>query len=681
VTYALIAACMLAFLAAERGTRGVDAAAETGLKQASDYFIEHPYLKPPRRLQPHLDAAVVERARESYREARQRRGAPELSLGIQRRQQATLDGLVWQSLAEFDSLPSQRWGMRPERQDPLSFVTHVFIHAGWLHLVGNLAFLLILGFYLECAWGGPLFALLVLGGAVVSAGAVAVASPGLANPLIGMSGVVATLLGAFAIRLAGIWKEGAYPFLLVTGVTWLLLPVWLGTEWSVALAIEGGPLRVGTGGVSYWGFAAGSTFGAAVAAAIWLLGAEETLLNPAMDSKRTVMASPLLDRAVEACGEGHFHEAFRLLSSLLSREPDNRDAALAMWDVASEFGRPGAAAAGMLRVIRDDIQRRDHAAAVDHWLSLAAQGLAADAEPALLTRMALLLREANQPAAAVKALHLALERSENDNTTAVASRVARAARDLDPDTAEEAAWRALGCVELDFQERQNLEDLLGQLYRERKQQDDLLEISTPTRARTAEEKSLLERQLEGAAPSETVQWEAPELLEDFEKPDASPAPIDLDFATRTLRVVAARPLGLDSDGLVIEIEGGSKRRMGFAKVDALSVVAVHGLGPKPVILMDLLLNWLGQDGAELKVVRLRADRFDPRRLVTGSEAPLEALRLFADCLLGATRGVPLPDLQAVRGRPFAVLESLEAYHRDVLMAQEAADAHGRTGEV
>jgi hypothetical protein len=145
-------------------------------------------------------------------------------------------------------------------------------------------------------------------------------------------------------------------------------------------------------------------------------------------------------------------------------------------------------------------------------------------------------------------------------------------------------------------------------------------------------------------------------------------------------VVPARPLGLDSDGLVIEIEGGSKRRVDFAKVDALSVVAVHGLGPKPVILMDLLLNWLEQDGAELKLVRLRADRFDPRRLVTGSEAPLEALRLFADYLLGATRAAPLPDLQAVRGRPFAVLESVEAYHRDVLMAQEAGDAHGWSGE-
>jgi tetratricopeptide (TPR) repeat protein len=509
---------------------------------------------------------------------------------------------------------------------------------------------------------------------------VAFVSPSLANPLIGLSGVVATLLGAFAIRFAGIWKEGVYSFLLVTGVAWLLLPVWLGTEWSVAPAMEGDPLRIGSRGVLYWGFAAGSAFGSAVAAAIWLLGIEETLGNPAMDSKRAWMASPLLDRAVQACGEGRFDEAFRLLSNLLSHEPDNRDAALAMWDVASELGRPGAAAAWMLRVIRDDIQRRDHAAAVDHWLSLAAQGLAADAEPALLTRMALLLREADRPAAAVKALNLALERSENDNTTVVASRVARAARDLDPDTAEEAAWRALGCAELDFRERQNLEDLLAQLRRERNQQDDLLELSTPARAGSAEEGSIPESELEDVAPSETVQWEAPELLEDFEKPDARPAPIDLDFATRTLRVVPARPLGFHSDGLVIEIDGGGKRRVDFAKVDALSVVAVHGLGPKPVILMDLLLNWMEQGAAELKLVRLRADRFDPRSLVSGSDAPLEALRLFADYLLGATRAAPLPDLQAVRGRPFAVLEGLEAYHRDVLMVQEAGDARGCGGE-
>jgi hypothetical protein len=491
-----------------------------------------------------------------------------------------------------------------------------------------------------------------------------------------MSGVVAALLGAFAIRLAGIWKEGAYSFLLVTGVTWLLLPVWLGTEWSVAGAVEGGSSMVGAEGVSYWGFAAGSTFGAAVAAAIWLLGFEKIVVDPAMDSKRTRMASPLLDRAVQACSEGRLDEAFKLLSNLLSREPDNRDAALAMWDVASELGRPGAAAAGMLRVIRDDIQQGDHAAAVEHWLSLAAQGLAADGEPALLTRMALLLREADQPAAAVNALQLALQRSGEDNTTVVASRVARAARDLDPGTAEEAAWRALGCVELDFQERQNLEGLLAQLHRERRQEGDLLELSTPAHARTAEEGPGSERQPEDLVLSETVQWEAPEVLEDLEKPGALRTPVDLDFTARTLRMVPARPLEIDSDGLVVEVEGGKKRRLDFAKVDAISVVAVHGLGRKPVILLDLLLNWSARGDAELKLVRLRADHFDPRRLVTGSDTPLEALRLFADYLLGTARAVPLPDLQAARGRPFAVLESLQAYHRDVLMVQEADDADG-----
>lgn len=676
VTYVLIAVCIVAFLGAEHGSRGVDAAAEAGLKKASDYFIQHPYLELPRRLQAHLDAAVVERARADYRATRQRRGAPELSRGIRRRQQASLDHLVWQSLSQFESLPSQRWGMRPDKRDPLTFLTHIFLHAGWLHLVGNLAFLLVLGFYLECAWGGPLFALLVLAGAVVSAGAVAFVSPDLASPLVGMSGVVAALLGAFAIRLAGIWKEGAYSFLLTTGVTWLLLPVWLGTEWSVVRAVEGAPLVGGSGGVSYWGLAAGSTLGAVVAAVTWVLGFEKAVVDPAMDSKRTRMTSPQLDRAVQACSEGRLDQAFKLLSNLLSREPGNRDAALAMWDVASDLGRPGAAVAGMLRVIRDDIQQGDHAAAVDHWLSLAAQGLAADAEPALLTRMALLLREADRPAAAVNALQLALERSREGNTTVVASRVARAARDLDANTAEEAAWRALGCVELDFQERQNLEALLAELHRGRTHEDGLLDLSPPSSQPTADEGLESESQPEEMVLAQAEQWEAPELLEDLEKPSSIPAPIDLDFKTRTLRVVPARPLEIDDRGLVVEVEGDKKRRVDFAKVDAISVVAVHGLGRKPVILMDLILNWSATSDAELKLVRLRADRFDPRRLVSGSDTPLEALRLFADYLLGTARAIPLPDLQAARGRPFAVLESVEAYHRDVLMVQEADDADG-----
>jgi hypothetical protein len=235
-------------------------------------------------------------------------------------------------------------------------------------------------------------------------------------------------------------------------------------------------------------------------------------------------------------------------------------------------------------------------------------------------------------------------------------------------------------VELDLQERQNLEGLLAQLHRERRQEDDLLELPTPAHAPTAEEGPGSESQPEELVLSEAEQWEAPELLEDLEKPGSIPAPIDLDFKTRTLRVVPARPLEIDNDGLVVEVEGGKKRRVDFAKLDAISVVAVHGLGRKPVILMDLLLNWSTRGDDELKLVRLRADHFDPRSLVSGSDTPLEALRLFADYLLGTAQAIPLPDLQAARGRPFAVLESLEAYHRDVLMVREADDADGR-GEV
>ena len=38
---------------------------------------------------------------------------------------------------------------------------------------------------------------------------------------------------------------------------------------------------------------------------------------------------------------------------------------------------------------------------------------------------------------------------------------ARAAQELDPIIAHDAAWRALGCAELTLEERQNLEDLLA----------------------------------------------------------------------------------------------------------------------------------------------------------------------------------------------------------------------------
>ena len=142
---------------------------------------------------------------------------------------------------------------------------------------------------------------------------------------------------------------------------------------------------------------------------------------------------------------------------------------------------------------------------------------------------------------------------------------------------------------------------------------------------------------------------------------------------RPLTCVEATPGELGGQALTIRADDGRALQVAWERVEAIAVAAVAGLGPKPVLLIDLALNWRdlgsGRDGAasELRVLRMRSDRFDPRKLVDTPE-PLSALRELVQLLLDASGATPLPDASSAAGQPFAVFESLEDYERDVLGA-------------
>ena len=142
---------------------------------------------------------------------------------------------------------------------------------------------------------------------------------------------------------------------------------------------------------------------------------------------------------------------------------------------------------------------------------------------------------------------------------------------------------------------------------------------------------------------------------------------------RRFEALTAIPVAVEDEGLRLRLEGGRERTVAFDRIDAVSVAVVHGLGQKPVALVDLLLNWMTPCNETLRLVRLRGDRFDPRQLVSvDADHPAEALRALVELLLARSEAVPLPDELSARGCPFAVFESLEHYQRSVLMVEGVA---------
>ena len=121
------------------------------------------------------------------------------------------------------------------------------------------------------------------------------------------------------------------------------------------------------------------------------------------------------------------------------------------------------------------------------------------------------------------------------------------------------------------------------------------------------------------------------------------------------------------------MESGGKKRVRFDRIEAVAVASVDGVGGRPVILIDLVFNWMSLTAEPLRLVRLRCDRFDPRRLVPAKADPLDAVRVLVKRLLRRADATPLPDLQSASGMPFAAYPSLAAYQRDVLMVETAEE--------
>jgi membrane associated rhomboid family serine protease len=686
-TFALILVLLSSFAYLRVERREIDRELGSSLSEAGEYFRAHPYLTPPPLLEGQLGASQVDDLRARYAAAQRSRSALPVPPGIQRREQERLDALVIEVSGRLSEHPTQRWSLRAGAHQPLTLVSHVLLHAGWLHLLAALCALLLLGFYLEGSWGATLFVMVSLAATVAAASSFGALVD--AGAWIGSSGLIAGLLGAFALRFGSGWQDPARALVFAVGCGVLFVPLLIGVQWSVVA--EGGPV---SSRVSYAAYAVAFGVGMAAAAGIYVTQLEQVFGRRAPGpSGRSAKSGAQLDRALDHRAAGRLDQSYTLLSNRLREDPNDREAALALWDVASDLGKPAAAAGALLGVIRDEIKRGANQQAMDHWLELADAGLERDAEAALAIRIATLLAGADRRGAAAHALQHALARAEGKSGAAVASRVARAASEIDPETAAEAAWRALGSVELTLEERQSLEGVLAEVLPRNAQAAERA-ARRPALAKPAPKRP--EPQRVAAAP--VVNPEA-ELLE-FVDPDAEasvkpaaparseerravaaaeitkPEAIEIETASRTLEAIFAVPTEFDAEGVFITASNGAKKRVRYERIAAISVVAVSNLGPKPVILVDLILNWMSLADEPLRIIRLRGDRFDPRALVPDQSSPVDALRAIIARLLKESNATPLPDLQSAKGLPFAGCDDLATYHRDVLMVDsDNADAY------
>jgi membrane associated rhomboid family serine protease len=116
-----------------------------------------------------------------------------------------------------------------DKYPPLSVFTAMFVHGGWLHLLGNMLFLLIFGNNVEDRMGHIRYFLFYVVCGYAAGYGFALLNASSADPLIGASGAIAGVLGAYLVLYprARVWV--LVPFLIFLPLrlqAWLVLGFW-----------------------------------------------------------------------------------------------------------------------------------------------------------------------------------------------------------------------------------------------------------------------------------------------------------------------------------------------------------------------------------------------------------------------------------------------------------------------
>ena len=156
------------------------------------------------------------------------------------------------------------YGLVPDRFSAINVVTSMFLHGGWMHIIGNMWFLWIFGDNIEDILGHGKFLIFYLLCGIVAALAQVMLNPYSRVPMVGASGAIAGVMGSYLLKFPHARIETlAFIFIFLTRFdvpAWLMLILWFGTQLFSGVGSIGHTM-VNEGGTAFFahigGFVAG----------------------------------------------------------------------------------------------------------------------------------------------------------------------------------------------------------------------------------------------------------------------------------------------------------------------------------------------------------------------------------------------------------------------------------------
>lgn len=147
----------------------------------------------------------------------------------------------------------------------ITIVTSMFMHASWMHIIGNMVFLWAFGPAIEDAMGHFRFLIFYLAGGVVAMMAQVMGDPNSLLPCLGASGAIAAVMGAFIVTYPRDRIRTLLIIFIFVRVTFIPAVFLIGFWILIQVLNYGVVARVQTGGVAYLAHIGGFVFGAITA--------------------------------------------------------------------------------------------------------------------------------------------------------------------------------------------------------------------------------------------------------------------------------------------------------------------------------------------------------------------------------------------------------------------------------
>ncbi len=157
----------------------------------------------------------------------------------------------------YGSLPSEI----SQGVDLYTLITCMFLHGGWMHLIGNMMFLWVFGDNIEATIGNAAFLFFYLAGGIAASAAHILIDPTSSIPTVGASGAISAILGGYLIM----FPRSRVKMLVVYFFRTFTLPAIFFLGFWIAQQLISGFMSLGSdgAGVAWWAHIGGFFFGVA----------------------------------------------------------------------------------------------------------------------------------------------------------------------------------------------------------------------------------------------------------------------------------------------------------------------------------------------------------------------------------------------------------------------------------